>query len=387
MQKQNCLVISSPYYWGGGIKTMIEEGLKILKSLGYRTALVMPSYTKERDKSRIKAKKISTIQFLNFDKYPLLHHLLFGLKLKNFRQKYNAALAIVATSHTAFPLALSGKPFCIWVATSYADELDAKINSTLRDKPAKKLRNSIQWWFLEEMEKYVLKKATNILALSDYTASKLLALEPSIKTKLGIFNVPINTNLFSPKRGIIKKKGLLISTGRINDPRKNTPLLIKALSRITKDCSQTKLLLIGEKPNTQLINLIKSLDLEDFIETITERPREQLVKYLRRAEIFVATPIQEGLGISILEAMSCELPVVITSCGGPEDIIRKSNGGIVTTHNEKDFSKAVINLLKNESLRENMGKNGRSFIQKNLSFLMQKKRLKIELGKLNAGQQ
>ncbi|BCX14628.1 MAG: hypothetical protein KatS3mg088_311 [Patescibacteria group bacterium] len=386
MKKRRCLVISSPYSWGGGIKTMVDEGLKILESLGYKTTLVMPSYTKESRNNEIKAKKISTPWFINFDKYPLLHHIVFGLKLKNLRQRYDIALAIVATSHTALPLALSGKRFGIWVATNYADELEAKFNSNLGDEPAKRLKNSIQWQFLEKIEKYVLRKATSILALSDYTASRLLRLEPRIKSKLSVFHPPINTDLFSPGISTKKVNGLIVNTGRINDPRKNTHLLIKSFARILKSFPQARLLLVGDKADGHLIKLIESLGLKNFVEIIPEKPREEITSYLRRAEVFVATPVQEGLGISILEAMSCGLPVVITRCGGPETIIKRSGGGIITNNNEKDFSEAVINLLLNKPLRIKMGFKGRKYIRNNLSFTSQRKRLALELNKQYAKQ-
>jgi glycosyltransferase involved in cell wall biosynthesis len=381
MQKQRCLVVSSPYSWGGGIRTMVDEGLKMLKSLGYKTDLVMPLYAKEKGSNEMKGKRIATALSVNFDKYPLLHHLIFGLKLKNLREEYDAALAIVATSHTALPLVLSGKPFSIWVATSYADELEAKFNSSLGDKTAKRLRNSIQWWFLEKIEKYVLRKATSILALSDYTASRLIKLEPSIKTKLDVFYPPINTRLFSPGKLTQKVEGLLINTGRINDPRKNTRLLVKSFSKIIKIYPQARLLLIGDQPNIHLTRLIKSLQLESFIDIITEKPRRQITDYLKKAEVFVATPTQEGLGISILEAMSCGLPVVVTRCGGPETIIKRSGEGILIDNNEKDFSEAVINLLSNKPLKIKMGINERNYIRRNLSFSSQKERLKLELNK------
>lgn len=382
-RRHTCLVIGSPYSWGGGIKTMINEGLRMLRSLNYEATLVMPSYVKneEKIKNEIKAKKISTSWFISFNKYPLLHHLVFGLKAKNLRNKYDVALSIVATSHIALPLALSGKPFSIWVATRYTDELEAKYSSIFGDVPAKELRNSLQWWFLEKIERYVLRRATSILALSDYTATRLLELEPQIKTKLFVFYPPIESRLFSPAQSVKKIPGMMINTGRINDPRKNTPLLIKSFARIINNVPHAKLLLVGDTPNKELVELVRLLRLEEAVKFIPEKPRERIVNYLRKAEIFVATPLQEGLGISILEAMSCQLPVVITRCGGPETIVKRSGGGIITSNNEKDFSENVINLLSNKILRMKMGAKGRKYIQKNLSFILQKEKLAQELNK------
>lgn len=131
------------------------------------------------------------------------------------------------------------------------------------------------------------------------------------------------------------------------------------------------------------------LKLEKHIEIVPETPRIQLVDYLRRAEIFVATPTQEGLGISILEAMSCGLPVVITSCGGPATLIQKSGGGLITKANKKDFSDSVIKLLANKNLSTTlglMGLRGRKYIQKHLSFSTEEEKLRQELDKQYAKQ-
>jgi len=381
IKKQKCLVVSSPYSWGGGIKTMVDEGLNLLKILNYEINLINPLYSRKTRRFNSEIKEISTTQLIDFDKFPLFHHIIFGFKRRYLQEeKYGVALGIVATSHTALPLALSRRPFCIWVATSYADELEAKFSSSSGDEPAKRLRNSIQWLFLEKIERYVLRKAVSVLALSDHTASKLLELEPDIKTRLNVFPLPIDTKLFSPKKSIKKIKGLLINIGRINDPRKNTSLLIKAFSKIKNIHPQARLLLIGEKMNIELSCLVRSLKLEDSIKIIDNMPRKKLIKYLRRAEIFIATPVQEGLGISILEAMSCGLPVIVTRCGGPETAIRMG-GGIVTKNNEEDFSKAVIRLLSNSQTRKKMGTEGRKNILNNYSFTSRVKELATELEK------
>jgi glycosyltransferase involved in cell wall biosynthesis len=50
---------------------------------------------------------------------------------------------------------------------------------------------------------------------------------------------------------------------------------------------------------------------------------------LRKAALFVLPSRQEGFCIAAAEALAVGLPVVSTPCGGPEDMIRSSRGGVV----------------------------------------------------------
>ena len=49
----------------------------------------------------------------------------------------------------------------------------------------------------------------------------------------------------------------------------------------------------------------------------------------QRAAVFALPSDDEGLGIVILEAMACGVPVVATRCGGPEDIITDGTDGFL----------------------------------------------------------
>lgn len=85
--------------------------------------------------------------------------------------------------------------------------------------------------------------------------------------------------------------------------------------------------------------------------------------YLQVADVFVLPSLSEALSISMLEAMACSLPVVITRVGGASDAIEhKHSGWLIEPDNLSDLKEAILNIFDDEALRYQLGKNARERI-------------------------
>lgn len=73
--------------------------------------------------------------------------------------------------------------------------------------------------------------------------------------------------------------------------------------------------------------------------------RKELEKYLSNADIYLSTSLWEGLPLSVLEAMSIGLPVVLSDCVGNRDLV-KNNGFL---YNNKLEAVKIINSFKENS--------------------------------------
>jgi glycosyltransferase involved in cell wall biosynthesis len=93
------------------------------------------------------------------------------------------------------------------------------------------------------------------------------------------------------------------------------------------------------------------------------KDRRKLFEILREYDILVFTSKPgEGLGLTILEAMSQGLPVVATKCGGPEEVIEDGiNGYLVDYSADEDIVNQFIDkiefLIKNPGIYEEISKN------------------------------
>jgi D-inositol-3-phosphate glycosyltransferase len=90
-------------------------------------------------------------------------------------------------------------------------------------------------------------------------------------------------------------------------------------------------------------------------------PRQELIDRYYSSDIFAFAPIwNEGFGLPPLEAMAAGLPVVASRSGAvTETVIEGQTGLLVEKNSVEELAYALLVLLKDDGLREAMGRAGR----------------------------
>jgi len=105
------------------------------------------------------------------------------------------------------------------------------------------------------------------------------------------------------------------------------------------------------------------LDIEQAVRLIGFR--SDIPALLSLADIFVLPSLTEGLPISMLEAMSAGLPVVVTRVGGISEVIEDGKNGVIVPPSDADaLGSAVLRLLSNSEIREKLGASARALVEK-----------------------
>lgn len=170
------------------------------------------------------------------------------------------------------------------------------------------------------------KTAHRIVAVSDAVAHHLVALGEAPERKIErIYNPVQLSRLHAAPRQ--QNNPLRVGfVGRLA-PEKNVAALIRALALVRQQFP-CELLLIGDGPQRVSLELLADeLNVREFVRFtgFSKKPEEQL----STCHLYVQPSLHEGMGIALVEAMSCGLPAIVSDKGGMREIVRDGNSGWV----------------------------------------------------------
>ena len=162
---------------------------------------------------------------------------------------------------------------------------------------------------------------------------------------------------FIRKRYVGEREKTIVMVGRL-DENKNQAMVMEAFKEATKDnFKDFKLQIYGEGPDRiKLQRKAVSLGIEEKVEF--KGMVKHVAEHIEKAYMFILASNQEGMPNSLIEAMSLGLACISTDCpcGGPKDLIKDEfNGLLVPVGDKKAMTEAMIKLLENRTLTENLG--------------------------------
>ena len=172
-----------------------------------------------------------------------------------------------------------------------------------------------------------------------------------------------NSELARKSLGIAPKDVVILVLGTVCE-RKGQQDLVKALSLLPdKWHNKIRCFIVGDRPS------IYSNKLADMVAELPEELRQRVTvvpetgeagKYYKAADIFVCTSRVESFPRVILEAMACDLPIITTPVFGIKEQVRPGINGLFYTPDRPDeLVAALISLLENKSVREELAENAK----------------------------
>lgn len=224
-----------------------------------------------------------------------------------------------------------------------------------------------------------LQEATKIIAISNYTKKRLLELGVP-ESKVMVIPGGVDVAFFKPRSPKPKKvanfslhgKKVLLTVTRLEN-YKGVDTVLKALPELIQKFPDIIYLVVGRGPEEQTLkNLSRSLGIEHSVIFTGALTPEELVRAYQSCDVFVLDTRHipgrddtvEGFGLVFLEAGACGKPVVAGDNGGVRDaVLHEKTGLLVNPHRTEPLVEAVIHLLSNPSLCENLGQAGRKRVE------------------------
>lgn len=226
----------------------------------------------------------------------------------------------------------------------------------------------INWSHIIAVSHFIKKELIGV----GYDDRKITVIHHGIDTR--IFRPNINTDKIRRKYPQLKGKKVIFHPARIG-LAKGADVSIKALNIIRRRVSDVILVLAGTKniidwAETQqkdiayFVNLIKHFGLEKNV-LIDAFSLEEMAQIYGLASVCVyPSTVGEPFGLTMLEALSSEKPMIVTNSGGMPEIIRDGiNGFVVPVKDFEVLASRVIQLLADDRLRIRLGYTGREMVK------------------------
>jgi len=216
--------------------------------------------------------------------------------------------------------------------------------------------------FLSVM-KFSIEKSDGVTAVSRYLKEKTLT-NYAIDKEIDVIPNFVDVNEYHHvddscirKKFSLDDKRILVHVSNFR-PVKRVTDVIRTFDIVQKKIP-TALILVGDGPDRSNCEmLVRELGLQNSVKFLGKQ--NELPEILSAADIFLMPSQSESFGLSALEAMACEVPVISSSVGGlPELVVHNQTGYIAEIGDVERMAKYAIELLTNETKREMFAKEGR----------------------------
>ena len=223
---------------------------------------------------------------------------------------------------------------------------------------------------IELLEARMIRKADGLSSPSNALGDQISKLCNLDRERIQYVPNAIDTDFFSPEQPARSdSEPLVLYVGRL-EPLKGALVFAKAVSTIARAVPNARFIFLGadrrsasgRSQKAELQAMLQSAGVETRVEFHGHGPPEQFRQFYRRATLFVMPSLFENCPYTLLEAMSCGLPVVASRAGGIPEIVRDGENGLLfPPGHAPSLATAVIDLL-NSSRRFEWGKAARAEI-------------------------
>ncbi|MFC2021448.1 glycosyltransferase [Chloroflexota bacterium] len=173
---------------------------------------------------------------------------------------------------------------------------------------------------------------------------------------------------FRRKYGLNDAQKVVLYLGRIHRT-KGLDLLVRAFAEISKLSNNVKLVIIGPDDGylPSLKKLVADLGIGSEVLLTGHLYGEDKVEAYVDADVFVLSSVYEIFGITILEALACGTPVIVTDRCGIADVVN-GQAGLVVSYDKDHLRDALRHMLNDDKMRQQLGERGKLLVREQFNW-------------------
>jgi glycosyltransferase involved in cell wall biosynthesis len=192
------------------------------------------------------------------------------------------------------------------------------------------------------------------------------------RDRIVIFPWGVDLEHFSPGKGEDLRESLgwedsiiLLST-RNWEPIYGVDVLCKAFIKVAQRDENVRLLLLGEGSlKNEIEQIIDQSGMERFVHKVGHVSHEALPAYYQAADLYLSASHIDGSSISLLEALACGLPALVSDIPGNREWVAPGiNGWWFTDGSSDSLTDAIWNAIQDKDQLRDFGSQSREIAQK-----------------------
>lgn len=231
---------------------------------------------------------------------------------------------------------------------------------------------------IRSVARAVARKA-RFVTVDAYCLKKIWVKAGVPQSKIKVIPFGVNLSTFNPdihafpireNLGIKEDDIVVISTRALDNHHYNVECLIRAIPLVIRKCQNAKFIIKGEGPlKAYFQNLTEKLKVSDHVRFVGLTQHHEVAQYLAAANIYVSTPFIDTTSVSLLEAMACGLPPIVTDIEGNREWIKDGENGLLfLPQNSEALAEKIIQLINDEDARRNFGERCFQIVKQRASW-------------------
>ena len=219
-----------------------------------------------------------------------------------------------------------------------------------------------RWYSFLKMQKRVAPKINRIISPSQSSKDGIIKEFQCNEKNITVINNGLDTDEFRPILKFTRNPYRLITTASADVPLKGLDYSLKALKDLKSDFPKMHLIVIGSiKENGHTERLINELDIKDSVFFKSNITKAQITELYSTSSIAIVSSLYEGFGYPVIEAMSCEVPLIATNISSIPELVN-DYATLVNPKNHKMISDSVKEIIMDYRKYKEIAINGRQHI-------------------------
>lgn len=198
-----------------------------------------------------------------------------------------------------------------------------------------------------------------------------------------VITMGVDTERFTPPSAKVRRQPLVMTTIARLNIAKGHRFALEALRLVRDRGVDVRYIIAGSGPfEDEVRSKISDLRLDEHVQIVGSLGEREVLDTLRSSDIFILPSV--GLGeaapVSVMEAMACGVPCIVSRIGGTEDMITDGVEGLLVEQADVDgLARAIIKLATDERLRTQLGSGGRQRAVQSFEYRALARRLAEEI--------